>query len=82
MYDGNNCFVQQAFIKVLLHLIGDTADRMKLLIPILFSNEETKVIIIIVVFTWSAPKPIVLCGRFSWMQWSLALISILMMEAV
>lgn len=50
MYDGNNCFVQQAFIKVLLHLIGDTADRMKLLIPIWFSNEETKVIIIIVFF--------------------------------
>lgn len=82
MYDGNNCFVQQAFIKVLLHLTGDTADRMKLLIPIWFSNEETKVIIIIVFFTWSAPKPIVLCGRFSWMQWSLTLISILMMEAV
>lgn len=81
MYNGNNCFVQQAFIKVLLHLTRDIADRMKLLMPIWFSNEEIKISIIIV-FTWSAPGPIVLCGRFSWVQWSLALISVLMMEAV
>lgn len=84
MYDGTNCFVPQAFIQVLLHLTGDTTDRMKLLMPIWFSNEETKIIIIIIiiVFTWSAPRPIELHGKFSWVQWSLALISVLVMEAV
>lgn len=84
MNDGTNCFLQQAFIQVLLHLTEDTTDRMKLLMPIWFSNEETKIIIIVVVvvvFTWSAPKPIELHGEFSWMQWSLALISVLVMEA-
>lgn len=44
MCDGNNCLLQQDFIKVLLHLAGDATDRVKLLIPIYFLNEEAMII--------------------------------------
>lgn len=43
MCDGNNCLLQQPFVKVPLHLTGDATDRMKLLIPICFVNEEAKI---------------------------------------
>lgn len=34
---------KQAFFKVPLHLAGDATDRMKLLMPIYFLNEEAKI---------------------------------------
>lgn len=43
MCDGSNCPLQQAFVKVPLYLAGDTADRMELLMPIQFLNEEAKI---------------------------------------
>lgn len=43
MCDGNNCPLQQAFVKVPLHLAGDATDRMKLLMPVCFLNEEAKI---------------------------------------
>lgn len=42
MCDGSNCLLQQALVKVPLHLAGDATDRMKLLMPIYFLNEEGK----------------------------------------
>lgn len=43
MCDGSNCLLQQAFIKVPLHLAGDATDRMKLLMLVCFLNEEAKI---------------------------------------
>lgn len=43
MCDGNNGRLEQAFVKVPLHLARDATDRMKLLMPIYFLNEEEKI---------------------------------------
>lgn len=62
-FEGNNCLLKQAFIKVPLHLTGDDIDRMKLLTLICFLSEEAQIFFLFFYFfTW-------VCFKANWTLW-------------